>query len=219
MKMVPAMRHPNQELAPGEQRGENRTSTVFRPVLIEAEDFAGFCLVRNISPSGLMGEVYTSIAPDTSALLHFAPSTAFQGKIKWCKNGQVGIEFDELIDVSQVLSVIPGTTFDGKVIRAPRLAIQFDGEVIVEGRVIPIEVQNISQKGLSVRAQFLEPGEEVEVRLGGMRGRKATVRWTRRGLAGLSFITPIPFTELAQWAIDTNLPPNRSMAAKTSDKS
>lgn len=196
-----------------EQREEARTATVFRPVLIEMEDFAGFCLVRNISSTGLMGEVYTSFASDTPALLHFEPNTAISGTVKWSKDGRVGIEFDDPIDVAGILSAVAADTFDGKVNRAPRLAIQFVGEILVEGRAIPIEVHNISQKGLRVSARFLEPGEEVEVRLDGMRSRKATVRWAQLGMAGLNFITPIPFVELAQWVIDTNFSPGRGLRA------
>lgn len=206
--MAQAKSHHLHALSPDEKRSEGRTSTVFRPVLIEADGFACFCLVRNISSSGLMGEVYTSFAPETPTTLHFEPITAINGKVKWCKEGRIGIEFDETIDVAEVLSAVATKTFDGKVNRAPRLHIQASGEVIFERRPIPIEVQNISQKGIRVGATFLEPGEEVEVRLSGMPSRKAVVRWTQHGTAGLNFISPIPFAELAEWVIATNLSPN-----------
>ena len=35
-----------------ERRSEERTATVFRPILIETDQFAGFCVLRNLSPSG-----------------------------------------------------------------------------------------------------------------------------------------------------------------------
>lgn len=207
--MTSAKPNPVDSLPQQELRAEGRTSTVFRPVLIETEGFAGFCLVRNISPTGLMGEVYTAFVPGTRALLRFEPTTTIHGQVRWCADGRVGIEFDELINVAKVLSAGAAETFDGKVNRAPRLKVNVSGEVILERRPIPIEVQNISQKGLNVRASFLQPGEEVEVRLGGMKGRKAVVRWTKHGVAGLSFISPIPFVELAHWIISTNIPAER----------
>lgn len=191
--------------APADQRIEGRTSTLFRPVLIETDAFAGFCLVRNISPSGLMGEVYTSLTPDTPALLSFEPNRTIHGCIKWCRDGRIGIEFDKAIDVAEILAAVGAGTFDGKINRAPRLAIQIAGEVIVDQRAIPIEIQNISQRGLRVRATYLQPGEEVEIRITGMRNRKAIVRWTQQDSAGLNFITPLPFVDLAKWIIETHL--------------
>lgn len=193
-----------------DQRSDNRTSTVFRPVLVETEELACFCLVRNISVSGLMGEVYTTIAPESSVTLRFEPTSPIEGMVKWCRDGRVGIKFDHAIDVAEVLEAVSARTANGKINRSPRLEIRASGEVIFEQRPIPIEVRDISQKGVKIAATFLRPGEEVDVRLEGMRSRKAVVRWTQHGTAGLNFITPIPFTELAEWVIATSLPPSIS---------
>ncbi len=35
-----------------DRRRDNRTTAVYRPVLLETEGFTGFCLLRNLSPSG-----------------------------------------------------------------------------------------------------------------------------------------------------------------------
>lgn len=189
--------------SPQDPRIESRTATVFRPVLVETEGFAGFCLVRNISSNGLMGEVYTVFAADTAVTLQFEAYAAIEGQIRWCKDGRVGIEFLEPIDVASLLSTIASKSLDGKVNRAPRLPIQSLGEIIFDGRPIPIKLQNISQKGLMVQAKFLQPGEEVVVQLDGMPSRKAVVRWTQDGIAGLNFISLIPFAELAEWCCQT----------------
>jgi len=199
---------------PAELRSAHRTSTVFRPVLVETENFAGFCLVRNISSHGLMGEVYTSFAIGTPVTLSFELLDLIKGRVAWCSEGRVGIEFDETIDVAEVLSSVATKRVDGKVNRAPRLELRTLGEVICDNRTIPIEVQNISQKGLQIRAQFLQASEEIEVRLSGMPKRKAVVRWTQRGIAGLNFLSPIPFVELAEWVIVTNATGSDAAEAK-----
>jgi hypothetical protein len=182
-----------------DQRSAERMATVFRPVLIEMEQFAGFCLVRNISPGGLMGKVYTQFAENTPVTVHFNAELQAFGDIIWSKDGKVGVNFDEPIDVSTVLSA---KADENKVNRALRLEIQSEGELAVDGRFFTMEVQNISQSGIKVKVPFsVSPNEEVVLRLNGMDPRKASVRWTQFGTAGLNFLNPIGFEELAEWVI------------------
>lgn len=113
-----------------ERRGEHRTTAVYRPVLIETEESAGFCLPRNMSPSGMMGVAYAQFATDQ-----------------------------------------------------------------------PVTVLDISQQGIKAAASFVMPGDEAVVRLEGLEPHKAEVRRTQAGMAGLKFIRPIGFEELAKWIV------------------
>jgi hypothetical protein len=63
-----------------ERRSEARGATVFRPVLIETEDFAGFCLVRNLSSRGLRGKVYTTFAPRQPITVQFTCDERVRGR-------------------------------------------------------------------------------------------------------------------------------------------
>lgn len=97
----------NPDAQPGlDRRDGSRTSTVFRPVLIETEDFAGFCLVRNLSPNGMMGQVYTRLADGTGVMVQFHPELTVAGSIVWSREGQVGVEFDTMIDVQAILKLV-----------------------------------------------------------------------------------------------------------------
>lgn len=184
-----------------ERRGEMRLVTVFRPVLIEADDFVGFCLVRNLSPMGLMGRVYTSFAPGMTIRVQFHPEKSVEAAVVWCKDGEVGLQFDEEIDVPQVLTDLARNLVDGKINRAPRLQIQSRADLLIGKRTLSAEVQDISQRGVKVAASFVEPGDELRVKLEGLESRKATVRWTQPGTAGLNFVSPLSFEELARWVI------------------
>jgi hypothetical protein len=183
-----------------ERRTDARTATVFRPVLIETDQFAGFCLVRNLSPHGMRGRVYTSFAQGLPITVQFSPEVVIEGSLIWCKDEHIGVEFDGTIDVEQVLSVLARPLAEGKINRAPRLELQCSGELIIGGRALAIELQDISQRGIKVAASFIESGDEVQVRLAGLE-RKAIVRWTQGGTAGLNFIRPLGFEELAHWVI------------------
>jgi hypothetical protein len=66
-------------------------------------------------------------------------------------------------------------------------------------------LQDISQKGAKIRASFVRSGDEVTLCLAGLEPRKALVRWTRLGAAGLNFVRPFGFDELGEWVIAQQL--------------
>lgn len=189
-----------------DKRGAQRTATIFRPVLITDDDFAGFCLVRNLSPTGLMGDVYTSFAIGADVSIQFAARLHFDGQVRWCDSGRIGVNFKEEICVADVLATMAAPTIDGKLNRAPRVDMAIDGQLIVKGLALPMTLRDISQKGAKVRASYLATGDEVEICLPNMARRKARVRWTQHDLAGLTFLTPVPFAQLAEWVISIKMP-------------
>lgn len=188
-----------------ERRSEGRVATIYRPVLIETADFAGFCLVRNLSPRGMMGQVYTTLAAQTAIDVVFCEKLTVPGHVVWSREDKIGIGFDIQIDVPAVLSSLSDRSHRGNASRAPRLPLQVTGEIVIDDRHIPIEMQDISQKGLKVRSSALKIDEEVTVCLPGLEPRKATVRWAQAGMAGLSFFRPIPYEQLGEWVIRQQL--------------
>ncbi len=183
------------------RRSEERAATMFRPILIEIDGFSGFCLVRNLSSNGMKGRVYANFAKGQRVKVRFSSNIAPDGEVIWASDGQIGVQFDEAIDVPAVLSDLARSILDGQFNRAPRLPIQCDGELIIAGRTLDIDVQDISQRGIKVRASYVRIGDEVTVRLAGLEPRKAVVRWTRLGSAGLAFLRPLAFEELAAWVV------------------
>ena len=74
---------------------------------------------------------------------------------------------------------------------------------------LAINVSDVSTRGIRVLASFIMPGDELYVEVGGSEWRKAVVRLTRDGIAGLHFVRPLSFEQLAIWAItqqDDKLP-------------
>ena len=184
-----------------ERRDGSRTTSVYRPVLIEFEGFAGFCLIRNLSPGGMMGQVYTEFTPELSVTVHISPEIIVNGQIVWSKDQRIGVQFEREIDVEEVLKELGSKYIGSKLNRAPRLQIQCSGELRIGNESIAMELQDISQRGTKVAVPHLKAGEEVVVLLDGLDPHKALVRWSQRGTAGLNFVRPLGFEELARWAI------------------
>ncbi len=198
------MRHDEflDESGPQDRRKESRTAAVYRSVLIETEDFTGFCLLRNLSCSGMMGVAYTQFAEGEAVNVQFVPGHVVSGTIIWSRGGRIGVEFDQEIDLVASLSNMGSQYIDTRVNRAPRLTIRCEGHAQIDGHVIDIQVQDISQRGIKAIIPSIAPGEEVTLHLPGMEARKAVVRWSQSDLAGLNFVRPIAFEALARWAIE-----------------
>ena len=184
------------------RRSEDRAATMFRPILIEIGAFSGFCLVRNLSANGLKGRVYAQFAGGQRVTVRFSCDVTIAGAVIWASDGQIGVQFDEPIDVAGVLTDLARPALRGQVNRAPRLPIDCDGELTIADRTLAIDVQDISQRRIKARTSYVRAGDEVTVRLEGLEPRKAVVRWTQPGTAGFAFLRPFGFEELAAWVIE-----------------
>ena len=183
-----------------ERRSEERITTVFKPVVVRAEGFTGFGLMRNLSANGAMVDVYTELIEGEAVELELGDGKT-SGKVTWYADGRIGVTFDEPVDVAARLSALSSAE-EGKVNRAPRLDLACDGELIIESRSVAMRLQNISQRGLRALTSFVRVGDVVEVQLSGMERRKAAVRWAEDGMAGMNFLRPLGFEELALWVLD-----------------
>lgn len=183
-----------------ERRSEERITTVFKPVVVRADGFSGFGLMRNMSSKGAMVDLYTELAEGEAVHLVLG-DTITRGKVTWYADGRIGVTFDEPADVAARLSAL-SCAEEGKVNRAPRLDLACDGELIIDSRSVAMRLQNISQRGLRALTSFVRFGDVVEVQLPGMGRRKAAVRWVEDGQAGMNFLRPVGFEELALWVLD-----------------
>lgn len=185
----------------GERRKDSRTTAVYRPVLLETESFTGFCLLRNLSPSGMMGIAYAAFAEGEAVSIQFMPGHVVTGTVIWSKDGRIGVRFDEEIDLAGSLKNMGSTYVESGLNRAPRLQIDCEGEAVIGDARWTIRVQDISQRGIKTTLPSARPGDEVTIMLPGMEPRKAIVRWAQSDQVGLNFVRPIAFEELARWAI------------------
>jgi hypothetical protein len=197
--------HSTEPVSRDDRRADPRAATVFRPVLIEAQGQSVFCLVRNLSATGMRAKVYSAFAENTSVVVEFAEGQQVQGNLIWQRDDHIGVRFARPIDVYHVLGSISQKLSPGRVNRPLRLSVDCSGELEIGGRTLAMQVQDISQRGLKVRASFVRPGDEVIVRLPSLDPRKAIVRWTQPSLAGLAVVRPLSFDELARWVVEQQM--------------
>lgn len=171
------------------------------PVLIVAADSSSFCLVRELSPAVLSGATCAEFTEGLQVAVLFTAELSAAGRIVRCMDGAIRVKFNQPIDIDDVLAAIAWAGGSGKAIRIPPIKVRAAGQAIRHDAEIPFEVQDISQHGARLLAADLQPGDEVTVRLGSLTPRKAMVRWTQPGVAGVSFAPALEFDELARWVI------------------
>lgn len=183
-----------------DRRKDERTTAIFRPAIIKHNPFRSLCLVRNISPTGMMAKVYSPITVGTSIIVEFDSNQSATGTVAWSKNEQIGVRFDDRVNVAEVLVETGKKGAGSKVNRPLRLEIDARGEMEVNKRILSFEVQDISQRGVKVKIPgYLNVNDEVMIYVIGLEPRLAVVQWKRSDEAGLKFTRPLGLDQLATW--------------------
>lgn len=185
--------------APPERRRQQRHLTILRVAALIIDGERELCLVRNISAGGVMAHVYRPIDVGTRVAIEIKNDEQIAGTVVWDEDSNVGIEFDQRIDVPDLLatSKILG---DGKQARRPRVSVDRLARLRCGAEVHHVRVNDISQGGIKVEIEApLPPDADIVVTLDGFRPLTGIVRWTKEGYAGISFIQVIPIGELCEW--------------------
>lgn len=183
-----------------ERRFEMRGPAVLAPVLLESAEFSGFCLISNLTADGMKAQAYGWFSREQPISIHFTSHHRIEGRLVWFGSGEVGVKFDERIDVPTVLSGLGGAGAYRGAERPVRLPVQCLAEVSVGNSFGIAEVGDISQRGVKILTQLNRVGQQVAVQLEELDERTATVRWIRSGSSGLAFAKPLSLRELARVA-------------------
>ncbi|WP_162184736.1 PilZ domain-containing protein [Sphingomonas hengshuiensis] len=185
-----------------ERRADQRSKlTVFRSAILHWDGIQGLCLIRNLSPGGMMAKVGTAIPVETRVVVEMRSGHMLAGRVAWTHEGRIGVQFDARIDVGEVLNG-PHKVASHWVQRMPRVTLPCDASLVVGSTREAVQLLDVSQGGAKVEAQRLRPGDDVTIGVGGMAPRTGAVVWTRNGRAGIAFHAAIPFDTLAQWALE-----------------
>jgi len=185
-----------------DRRTDDRSKiSVYRSAMLRWGSYEALCLIRNISPGGLMGKLHTALPPGEPVTVEIRSGNHIAGRVAWSADGMIGVQFDEKIDVLEVLHA-PVHGEPGMVQRMPRLHIACPVSLVAEGMRVSVNLIDVSQGGVKVEADFLREGDEVVVGVLGIEARRGVVRWAHDGRAGIAFLAAIPFDTLAKWALD-----------------
>jgi hypothetical protein len=181
---------------PGDRREDERHLTLYRVGSITIGDRRELCLIKNISAGGMMIRAYCTIPEGTALSIELKSGQPVSGRATWTKDHNVGVTFDQPIDVIEILS----SSSDGPRPRMPRIEVDCFASVRDGANVYRLRVCDISQGGMKVEGDpQLENGCDLSVSLPGLEPQPAALRWQQDGYLGISFNHLIPLAKLVAW--------------------
>ena len=184
---------------------ERHTITVYRSAILRWRDREGLCLIRDISPGGMMCCCPVTLTRGEHVEVEMRSGHCIAGSVAWSDGDRIGLSFDERIDVADTLNA-RGHGNETFVQRMPRLRSACPVTLVTTQGSQAVALIDISQGGAKVEAPLLRPDEIVTLGIGGLEPHRGTVRWTREGRAGIAFLSPVPFDALARWAAERASP-------------
>jgi hypothetical protein len=184
---------------PPDRRRQQRHLTILRVGALTVDGIRELCLVRNISAGGVMAHVYRSLPVGTRVEVEIKNDDPLPGRVVWEADANVGIAFDEKIDVPDLLATSK-LLGDGRQARRPRVEINRLAKLRCGADVYFVDALDISQGGVKLAVEAALPVDaEVVVTLEGFRPLPGIVRWVRDGHCGIGFFQVIPIGELCEW--------------------
>ncbi|MFN3389837.1 MAG: PilZ domain-containing protein [Allosphingosinicella sp.] len=184
---------------PPERRRAPRHLSILRVGVLVGPEGRELCLIRNISGGGLMAHVYSRRANGDAVSVELKTNQQIPGEVVWVEGANVGIRFNEPIDVAEMLSN-QSSLDNGWRPRLPRIEVDRLATVRCGARIYGVNTRDISQGGVKVETdEPLEAGAEVVLTLDRFRPLHGVVRWAEEDLAGIAFNQVVPFRELMGW--------------------
>ncbi|GAA0295928.1 hypothetical protein GCM10009087_02090 [Sphingomonas oligophenolica] len=198
---------PAQAAVVPDRREEFRQMTVRLVAKLRTSEREELCLVRNLSSRGLTAHVYSAIEVDSAVTFEFASGVTIPARVVWQRDSVMGVQFAERTDPALILSVRERFP-DAPAPRAPRVELNIGATARVNMVHRPITLNNISQGGARVAVEEpVDVREKLTLLIDGLPPLTGQVRWSRGGVAGLAFLSPVPFDILAQWLPMVQRPP------------
>ena len=184
---------------PAERREGERFLTLFRVGTVMIGDRRELCLIKNISAGGMMIRPYCKVEPGTAVSVELKRGEQIPGSVNWVRDDSAGIEFNDRIDVVELLA----SSMEGPRPRMPRVEVRCIVSVRQGSNVYGMRAHDVSQGGLKVESpRDLEVGADVLVTLPGLPSKQAVVRWREGRSYGITFQRLIALPELVNWLRD-----------------
>lgn len=184
---------------PRERRRDSRHMTILRVGTLIVDGRRELCLVRNISAGGLMAHVYSLFCENQEVAVELKTNHRIGGTVSWIQGGNIGVAFDEPIDVEELLAS-QNALEPGWRPRLPRVEVDRLGTLRAGAATHWVSTRDISQGGVKLELdQPLQVGADVVLTLEGFHPVQGVVRWYHEGQCGVSFNQVIPFGELMRW--------------------
>jgi len=182
-----------------ERRDGDRNIAVLRVGRLQTDTGDQLCVVRNISPGGLMFECLHPPEVGAEVMVEWRTDKQMPGIVRWSKEGAAGIQFPQSVDIERILKEERSTLLRVRP-RQPRFVRGGTVRLIGEGEPVVGHIVDISVGGLSCRTdQPVRKGVPIAAVLNGVAATNAEIRWIRGDAVGVRFEKPLPWRAFQLW--------------------
>lgn len=157
------------------------------------------CVIRKISALGVT--IGSDLAPALGdrVAIEIATGQRPAGKVAWTKQSELGIRFDDSIDVLALLNrQLVSQSRERRTM--PRLEVRSTAHIKCGENFRPATLRNISSHGLQLEAEDLPGvGSYVSVFIDGLNVPPGEVAWKRDNIAGIEILEELSWTSIIPW--------------------
>lgn len=157
------------------------------------------CEIRKISALG--ATLGSNLVPPLGERISVEIATGQRpaGKIAWTGRGEIGVRFDDSIDVVALLNrQLVNQTPERRTM--PRLEVRTTAHVKCGEHFRPAMLRNISAHGLQLEGEDLPAaGSYVSIFSDGLNIPAGEVMWSRDNLAGIELFEELSWTSIIPW--------------------
>lgn len=159
-------------------------------------------IVRNISAAGLMATIYSPRLPGDLVRIELQPGALLDGSVLWVKDWQVGIGFDQPIDVERLVSDFAEAGSRSERRSAVRRPIDCAAKLRVKERYYFGRAADISYAGARfATASSLKEDGPAWLMLPDLPPLGCVICWTSDQAFGLEFSERLPEQVLDTWLV------------------
>ena len=182
-----------------DRRSSEREKMILRVGLLTDAARPGFCLVKNISPTGAQVKLYGHAEVGSDVTFRLGDEDPVAGRIAWVCNGLAGIKFETTVEPALLLRAAQKLA-PTKRRSSPRVNTVAQVLLRTGGKSHAAVLCNICTSGVKIRiSKPVQFAPSTSIMLPGLPPMKAHVRWTNETQVGLVFDNPLPIELLSHW--------------------
>lgn len=190
------------EVAEVERRSSVREALVLRIGVISSAERMSFCLVKNISTTGILVKLFGQVALDDRVFVRVGDEEAIAGRVAWVKDRSAGIEFTEELPPAALLRAAQ-KLLPTRRRSSPRINTAARVIVRTGGHCCQATLCDVSATGARVQlSRPIQISSTAMITLPDFPPMRAFVRWQDDRELGLAFETVIPIEVIANWVND-----------------
>ena len=187
------------DVPPADLPVDDSDDSVLQPGAVVIGSIREVCLIRKIGSGGAVLHADVPVEVGRRLELELDTGENLDGTIVWRHGSELGLRFDEPIDVLPILARNL-VTQPGERRRMPRVEVTCPARLEKGSRDMLVMVRDIAQGGARIDAPFpLERDDRVVLTPEGLPPLTGTVRWVKGEEAGISFTPELEWQLMMPW--------------------